>query len=436
MSVILFHDHHIAAKAIHHSTHHAILEYHRHRSDLAAEHTEGVLGVRGHIHLLKLVPAFALDHHADLCCQLLHILHLVYAEMLELAAFVGQEVVVVIGVDHSPGTCGVAFAFLEIAALLLQIVVKILEGDLSVFRNGRVDGIDIAEASAGGGQFLIIADDLADSFDYKNKYAIIEYLNDLGNTPGIDLLILTHNFDFYRTIKLRLGISRQNCLIAQRDEEGGVFITPFKYQKDFFKNVVIDGIKNGNISDDGKKKLLFSSIPFYRNLCEYSGKETEYLQLTSFLHLKTNPLNTLTVKLSDLWNIINPFLNCTPFAGTDEDYYSALIRIANSCVNDTTNEVLLENKLVIAIAIRLRAEKFLQRVILSNGQTCMDASSNQTREWFAQAAPFLTLDQKIIIEEVNLITPESIHLNSFMFEPLIDISDWALKDLYNRVTRL
>lgn len=292
------------------------------------------------------------------------------------------------------------------------------------------------QASAGGGQFLIIADDLADSFDYKNKYAIIEYLNDLGNTPGIDLLILTHNFDFYRTIKLRLGISRQNCLIAQRDEEGGVFITPFKYQKDFFKNVVIDGIKNGNISDDGKKKLLFSSIPFYRNLCEYSGKETEYLQLTSFLHLKTNPLNTLTVKLSDLWNIINPFLNCTPFAGTDEDYYSALIRIANSCVNDTTNEVLLENKLVIAIAIRLRAEKFLQRVILSNGQTCMDASSNQTREWFAQAAPFLTLDQKIIIEEVNLITPESIHLNSFMFEPLIDISDWALKDLYNRVTRL
>lgn len=235
---------------------------------------------------------------------------------------------------------------------------------------------------------------------------------------------------------MRLGVSRPNCYIAQRDEEGVVYITQFKYQRDFFKNVVIEGIKDGNISDDNKKKLLFSSIPFYRNLCEYSGKESEYLQLTCFLHLKTNPLDTLSVKLSDLWNIINSFLNNAPFIGIDEDYYSAIIRIANICANDTTNEVLLDNKLVIAIAIRLCSEKFLQRTINANGQTYIDASSNQTREWFIPAVPFLTPAQKAIIEEVNLITPESIHLNSFMFEPLIDISDWALKDLYNKVSHL
>ena len=84
------------------------------------------------------------------------------------------------------------------------------------------------QARAGGGQFLIIADDIADSFDYKNKYAIIEYLDDLGNTPSIDLLILTHNFDFYRTVKLRLGVNRSNCLIAQRDEESIISVTEFK----------------------------------------------------------------------------------------------------------------------------------------------------------------------------------------------------------------
>ena len=122
------------------------------------------------------------------------------------------------------------------------------------------------QASVGGGQFLIIADDIADSFDYKNKYAIIEYLNDLANTQGIDLLMLTHNFDFYRTIKSRLGVSRSNCYIAQRDEEGVVSMSQFKYQKDFFKNVVIAGIKDGHIINDDKKKLLISSIPFYRNL--------------------------------------------------------------------------------------------------------------------------------------------------------------------------
>lgn len=78
----------------------------------------------------------------------------------------------------------------------------------------------------------------------------------------------------------------------------------------------------------------------------------------------------------------------------------------------------------------------MQIIITENGQTCVDASSNQTREWYKQAEPFLTSEQKTIIEEVNLITPESIHLNSFMFEPLIDISDWALKELYAKVSDL
>lgn len=292
------------------------------------------------------------------------------------------------------------------------------------------------QATAGGGQFLIVADDIADSFDYKNKYAIIEYLNDLGNTSGIDLLILTHNFDFYRTVILRLGVARNHCYIAQRDEEGIVSITEFKYQKDFFKNVVIKDIKDGNIINDDKKKLLISSIPFYRNLCEYSGKEVEYSRLTCFLHLKTTPLDTLTVKISDLWNLINPFLNNTTFSGADEDYYTAVTRVANTCVADNTNEVLLDNKLFIAIAIRLLTEKFMKNTLISNGKACSDADSNQTRKWFNQVKRFLTPAQISVIEEVNLITPESIHLNSFMFEPLIDISNWALKDLYTRVTNL
>ncbi|AGN26516.1 hypothetical protein A3207_08270 [Candidatus Methanomassiliicoccus intestinalis] len=292
------------------------------------------------------------------------------------------------------------------------------------------------QAIAGGGQFLIIADDIADSFDYKNKYAIIEYLNDLGSTTGIDLMILTHNFDFYRTVKSRLGVARTNCYIAQRDEEGVISISEFKYQKDFFKNVVIKGIKDGNIVDDDKKKLLISSIPFYRNLCEYSGKEDEYAKLTCFLHLKSTPLNTQAVQISELWNIIKPFLDGVSFSGNDENYFSAIIRIATACVADNTNEVLLDNKLVIAIAIRLLTEKFMQRIITTNGQTCADANSNQTREWYKKSERFLTPDQKAIIEEVNLITPESIHLNSFMFEPLIDISDWVLKELFTKVSVL
>jgi energy-coupling factor transporter ATP-binding protein EcfA2 len=54
---------------------------------------------------------------------------------------------------------------------------------------------------ASGKKTLIIIDDIADSFDYKNKYAIIEYLKELSEEGKFGLLVLTHNFDFYRTFQ-------------------------------------------------------------------------------------------------------------------------------------------------------------------------------------------------------------------------------------------
>lgn len=54
---------------------------------------------------------------------------------------------------------------------------------------------------------LFIIDDIADSFDYKNKYAIIEYLNEISKFNDFYMIILSHNFDFYRTISSRLDIN-------------------------------------------------------------------------------------------------------------------------------------------------------------------------------------------------------------------------------------
>ena len=41
-----------------------------------------------------------------------------------------------------------------------------------------------------------------------------------------------------------------------------------------------------------------------------------------------------------------------------------------------------------------------------------------------------------VLENVVLMTPENIHLNSFMYEPIIDMSDWHLKELYDKVKKL
>jgi len=294
-------------------------------------------------------------------------------------------------------------------------------------------------ASSGTEKFLIVADDIADSFDYKNKYAIIEYLNDLAQNVNIDLLMLTHNFDFCRTVLSRLNIARNNCYIAQRNLDGIVSMTVLRYQKNFFKNVIIDNIKTGYFPTDEAKIRLLSSIPFYRNLSEYSDSDDVFKKLTCFLHWKTAPINTCTTKLSDLWEVIRPYLSTsgsTPFQEPDGEYMTVLKHLADSIATEEIDEVSLENKLIVSIAVRLLAEVFLQKKITENGKICADSSKNQTRDWFDLAKEFLSADEQEVIESVLLITPENIHLNAFMYEPLIDISDWTLNELYRKVVKL
>lgn len=284
---------------------------------------------------------------------------------------------------------------------------------------------------------LIIADDIADSFDYKNKYAIIEYLSDLAQSPNVDILVLTHNFDFYRTIITRLGIVRSNCYIVQRNSDDSLSMSQFKYRNDFFNNVIISSIKDGRINTDEKKKLLISSIAFYRNLYEYMLRTDKYLKLTCFLHLKTTPLRTMTLRLSDLWCIIGPDFGLNAMdASCDELYIDVLRRNADAVSAYVGDEILLENKILMSIAIRLETEAFLESLLESNGETDLEMNENQTRAWSKRAQPYLSTKQKEIVKSVNLMTPESIHINSFMYEPIIDMSDWMLKDLHAEVLKL
>ncbi|MEZ7555782.1 hypothetical protein O3624_09535, partial [Veillonella atypica] len=65
---------------------------------------------------------------------------------------------------------------------------------------------DIEMLKNTGREIVFIIDDIADSFDYKNKYAIVEYLYEIAQNNKFYLLILSHNFDFYRTISSRLSL--------------------------------------------------------------------------------------------------------------------------------------------------------------------------------------------------------------------------------------
>ena len=68
---------------------------------------------------------------------------------------------------------------------------------------------------------LFIIDDIADSFDYKNKYAIIEYLKEISESRNFLSIILTHNFDFFRTVQDRVmhGNKFTNSYMAIKEKE-------------------------------------------------------------------------------------------------------------------------------------------------------------------------------------------------------------------------
>lgn len=290
-----------------------------------------------------------------------------------------------------------------------------------------------ASTHSTGKKHLVIADDIADSFDYTNKYAIIEYLDELSRNKLIDLLILTHNFDFYRTVSSRLDIKYDMCFVAQKDDQGSILMEKFAYKKDYFTKGILDNIRNGKIKDDiAKQILVIASIPFCRNIAQYLGLDELEAYLTSLLHLKPSTAN---ITLSDYWeNIKGVFhldeLDCPSLSGIP--LIDTIFSIAHQLVRENSVAVSLENKILMSIAIRLRSELFLRPLLIEKNEE-LSCKENQTQVWINRAQPYLTQAQKDTLNTVRLITPECIHVNAFMYEPLIDIPNWQLFNLFTTV---
>jgi hypothetical protein len=274
---------------------------------------------------------------------------------------------------------------------------------------------------------LVIVDDLADSFDYQNKCAIIHYLKDISEDGLFKQIIMTHNFDFLRTLEGRVA-RYVNCLMASKSDEGVSLI-----QATGIRNVFANDWK-GKFFSDSKKKI--ASICFLRNLVEMTTGEEDpkFLKLTSMLHWRYDSATISVGELDDIFNLI-----CQK-SGSSKDATKLIAELideeANSCLAGGPG-LRLENKIVLAMAIRIAAERFIIRKI--NDPAFVAAiTANQTatlidkfKEQFGkEAGSIKTLDR------VALMTPENIHVNSFMYEPIIDMSDEHLKRLYNEVKAL
>src|SRR5690606_16499570 len=108
----------------------------------------------------------------------------------------------------------------------------------------------------------------------------------------------------------------------------------------------------------------------------------------------------------------------------------------NKLVSNTIAQgINLEEKIVLSIAIRMKAEEYMFSKVTDK----TPFRKNQTGNLFERFKNEFNgvLDEEINkLDEVNLITPENIHINSFMFEPIIDLSIDHLVKLYNDLGNL
>lgn len=275
---------------------------------------------------------------------------------------------------------------------------------------------------------LFIIDDIADSFDYKNKYAIIEYLKDISEFEIFYQIVLTHNYDFFRTLSSRLDMLREHKLNTDKNDSE-IKIFEEKYQNNpfiYWKN---------NLSNDSS--MLIASIPFCRNIAEFTGEDTIFQKLTSLLHYKSD---TNSIKMKDLEGLIKQILKDKTsliLPSQDKSVISVIFEVADEISKDGCDKLDLEKKICLAIAIRLKSEIFIVNKINDDTfwKSITKNQSNVLLEKYKSAFPKETSIIKQL-EQVNLMTPENIHMNSFMYEPILDMSNHYLKILFKEISTL
>ena len=247
----------------------------------------------------------------------------------------------------------------------------------------------------------------------------------MANDERFRCIILTHNYDFYRTVKSRINC--KECYFALKTKH------EIKLDKDKINNhnnIFLTLSKDLNISSEDYYVKLIALIPFIRNLAELKQDKHTMNLLTNIVHYKEEGKRYTFNDLKDVyfeWNI--------QVCDDSKIIYDVIFDEAKKIINDDNLGINIKNKILLSIAIRLKAEMFMfSRLNVDE----LEINSNQTRKlykYFKKDFPeeYNSLE---ILEKVNMMTPENIHINSFMYEPILDMDDFYLKDLYKNVLGL
>lgn len=290
---------------------------------------------------------------------------------------------------------------------------------------------------------VIVVDDIADSFDYKNKHAIVQYLKEVSEHEFFHLLVLTHNFDFFRSVLMRGIVAYHKCYYARRD---GARIT--LHGADSIRDPLRDLTKrlDGGKNPDNHKHLV-ATIPFARSMIGYADGAggDEYAILSSVLHYRHMTDTTTVGQVLDTINGVFPKANASPNPPIcrDDGAIDLVDRAAAQArrsVKDPSGLGLVD-KVVMSIYIRVAAERFMARTVHggSPGEGVryrtprLVEKYRECAAWQGRGPSEAILD---ILDRVVLLTPEIIHLNAFMYEPILDMPADSLARLYDDVRAL
>lgn len=261
---------------------------------------------------------------------------------------------------------------------------------------------------------IIILDDIIETFDYSNRYAFIEYIHELVSNDG-QIIILTHNFEFYKTVTSRVPLI--NKFVAYSNEKSINIEKNSKINFNMEKVLKIDDISG----------FIFS-IPYLREIKIMLMSDNNIL--TSCLHYKDNTSEILITDIMEEYKKLNiPTSKISSYS--NENYLKTLFELADKYNSDKKFDI--KSKTILSIACRILLES---KIIEKNYSIISDVDSNQLSTLKNKYKDKLSTDALSLIDEVQITTPEFIHANAFMYEPLVDIDGKYLFDLYNNIKNL
>ena len=167
------------------------------------------------------------------------------------------------------------------------------------------------------------------------------------------------------------------------------------------------------------------------------GDTNNFNKLTHLLHIKEDTRTLTTKDLEEMYKQILKDMDNLQLPNPNRSIYDLIIETASTIMNREEINMELDDKIVLAIAIRLTAEQYVIDKIQDNEfvQSITRNATNKLIHRYKEMYPE-NIDVIKVLNQVNIMTPENIHVNSFMYEPILDMSNHHLKTLYTNVIAL